>query len=47
MENIIWQGQLVLKNMLIVSRVNYSDSDFKGQKVLGQQYANNFLTDFV
>lgn len=47
MENITWQGQLVLKNMLIVSRVNYSDSYFKGQKVLGQQYANNFLTDFV
>ena len=36
------QVQLILKNMLIVSRVNYSDSDFKGQKVL----VSDMLTTF-
>lgn len=41
------QVQLILKNMFIVSRVNYSDSDFKGQKVLGQRHANNVPTDFI
>lgn len=41
------QVQLISQNMLIVSRVNYSDSYFKGQKVLGQQYADNFSTDFI